>query len=268
MHKTKIINRIVSVIGLALGAFALSALAGSWTAPTQAPPSGNADAPLNVGALAQHKEGTLAIGKTSDALTGLKLDVNGLIGSTGLFTTGDLYVNGVSSTTQLKVTGGSPAIGKVLTSDASGNATWQAVTSSGPVFIAPSTAITFTDLTASTGWVSYDASSAIPTTAKAVILEAEAIMSGPNGLVTVDLSNPELGNYTGKILIKKDTVSTTPSLLLLSLAAAGSGDFVAGSNQAIFPVTNGTFGYMIKPPTGISTSDHFSGRIRIVGYYP
>jgi hypothetical protein len=131
MNKTKIVNRIVSLVGLAFGAFALSALAGSWTAPTQAPPSGNADAPLNVGVTAQHKEGTLAIGKTSDALTGLKLDVNGIIGSTGLFTTGDLYVNGVSSTTQLKVTGGSPSIGKVLTSDASGNATWQSPPLSG-----------------------------------------------------------------------------------------------------------------------------------------
>ena len=90
-------------------------------------------------------------------------------------------------------------------------------------------------------------------------------MSGPNGLPTVDLLNPENGNYTGKVLIKKD--STSSSLQLLSLAAAGSGDFVAGSNQGVFPVSNATFMYMLKPPTGISTNDHFSGRVRIVGYY-
>ena len=34
--------------------------------------------------------------------------------------------------TTLKVTGGSPGTGKVLTSDATGNATWQAAASGGP----------------------------------------------------------------------------------------------------------------------------------------
>ena len=58
MNTKNILNKIVSVTGLALGAFALSALAGSWTAPTQAPPSGNADAPINVGTSPQHKVGT------------------------------------------------------------------------------------------------------------------------------------------------------------------------------------------------------------------
>jgi hypothetical protein len=38
------------------------AAAGAWQGPTQAPPGGNAAAPLNVGAAAQSKQGTLGVG--------------------------------------------------------------------------------------------------------------------------------------------------------------------------------------------------------------
>jgi hypothetical protein len=112
MNTKNILNKIVSVTGLALGAFTLSALAGSWTAPTQAPPSGNADAPINVGTSPQHKAGTLALGKSSDALSGLVMDINGAIGAVNLITTGDVTVGGnlgvgtASPSKKLEVVGG------------------------------------------------------------------------------------------------------------------------------------------------------------------
>lgn len=112
MNTKNILNKIVSVTGLALGAFALSALAGSWSAPTLPPPSGNTDAPINVGTSPQHKAGTLALGKTSDALSGLVADINGAIGAVNLITTGDVTVGGnlgvgtASPTKKLEVVGG------------------------------------------------------------------------------------------------------------------------------------------------------------------
>jgi hypothetical protein len=65
----------------------------SWTGPTQTPPGGNVDAPINVSGTAQVKTGALSIG-------------------------GLLQVGG------FKMTSGAGA-GKVLTSDASGLASWQ-----------------------------------------------------------------------------------------------------------------------------------------------
>ena len=44
------LKKIAVLSGLLLGAFALSALAtGIWTDPTLSPPSGNTEAPINVG---------------------------------------------------------------------------------------------------------------------------------------------------------------------------------------------------------------------------
>ena len=50
MKKYPFVSKIATITGLALGAFALSALAtGTWTAPSAAAPNGNVDAPINVG---------------------------------------------------------------------------------------------------------------------------------------------------------------------------------------------------------------------------
>jgi hypothetical protein len=87
-------SRIAILSGLALGAFAFSAVAGSWTAAPPNPPNNNADAPINVGGLSQAKTGLLGL-------------VNLVV-------------------TNLNVASGTPGIGQVLTSDSSGNASWQA----------------------------------------------------------------------------------------------------------------------------------------------
>jgi hypothetical protein len=59
MKNEKFIKRVASVTGLLLGAFVLSAVAGTWTAPASTPPNGNVDAPLNVGIDTQTKNGTI-----------------------------------------------------------------------------------------------------------------------------------------------------------------------------------------------------------------
>jgi hypothetical protein len=65
-----LLTRIAILSGLALGAFAFSAVAGSWTAAPPNPPNNNADAPINVGGggpvgtasnYAQSKSGLLAL---------------------------------------------------------------------------------------------------------------------------------------------------------------------------------------------------------------
>jgi hypothetical protein len=53
--------RVATLSGLVLGAFAMSALAGTWTAPTATPPAGNVDAPVNIGAITQTKLGWLGV---------------------------------------------------------------------------------------------------------------------------------------------------------------------------------------------------------------
>ncbi len=86
------LTRIATFTGIALGAFALSAFAGPWVAPTSAPTNGNVDAPINAGSLLQFK--------------------NGLLGVIGL------------ATQSLQVTAGA-GTDKLLTSDTTGNATWK-----------------------------------------------------------------------------------------------------------------------------------------------
>jgi hypothetical protein len=72
----------------------LAAGAGAWQGPMQAPPSGNAAAPLNVGSRAQSKTGTLGVGGLGVFGKGffasgsyslpanLQLGVNGAVGAT------------------------------------------------------------------------------------------------------------------------------------------------------------------------------------------
>lgn len=59
--KSSFFARIATIVGLTLGAFAVSALAGTWTAPTAPAPGGNPDAPINAGDLSQIKTGPLKL---------------------------------------------------------------------------------------------------------------------------------------------------------------------------------------------------------------
>lgn len=110
MNKTTItLSRVAAVVGFTLGAFAIGALA-DWVAPLSAPPTcttGNpgCDVPINMSNSDQHKEGTLAIDKSSNAAAGYSLDVagNGWF-SGGVGINGNLSVVGSATTTTLTTT--------------------------------------------------------------------------------------------------------------------------------------------------------------------
>ncbi|MEI6304477.1 MAG: hypothetical protein WCP09_00455 [Candidatus Taylorbacteria bacterium] len=144
MNKTSLINRIVTVTGLALGGFALSVLAATtWTAPSTPPPGNNVDAPINVGASTQKKAGALGIGSGTmpggttifdvfgtaviNALQTASINVQGTPGS--LTVSGPTTLNG-----PVRLTSGASAnVGKYLQmADASGNVTWGSPTSGTP----------------------------------------------------------------------------------------------------------------------------------------
>ena len=92
-----LLRRSLTTAGFILGAFALAVAAGTWTPPSSSPPSGNVDAPVNIGSVTQTKVGWLG--------------VRGLVA------------------TDLTLATGTPAVGDVLTAvDTLGNATWQAPT--------------------------------------------------------------------------------------------------------------------------------------------
>jgi len=81
----------------------------AWTSPTATPPGANVSAPINAGNTAQEKTGGLTVGSLTTA---------------GAVTAGSVSTAGLTNTGTLRVTTGAGAT-KVLTSDASGNATWQ-----------------------------------------------------------------------------------------------------------------------------------------------
>ncbi len=117
MEKTKSFALIIAVLALSLGAVYLAL---GFTEPSVAPPAGNVPAPLNVGSSGQSKSGGLIL-NTGGAAYGLIVDK----GNVGIGTPNPgakLEVAG-----QVKITGGVPGAGKVLTSNASGLATWETI---------------------------------------------------------------------------------------------------------------------------------------------
>jgi hypothetical protein len=127
-------KKIATATGLFLGAFTFSALAVDWTPPPAGctAPACNTAAPINVSTIAQHKEGNLAIGKSSDPATGFDLDVGGNTKISGYIDSGNIIstginVSGLIETIGLKVGGPNASnLGYVLTNDGNGNAVWNA----------------------------------------------------------------------------------------------------------------------------------------------
>ncbi|MEI8327659.1 MAG: hypothetical protein WCG02_00800 [Candidatus Taylorbacteria bacterium] len=123
MKKYPFVSKIATITGLALGAFALSALAtGTWTAPSAAAPNGNVDAPINVGGTVvtpQYKTGALGIGAGTIAPASKAL--------LQVFGAGIIETLGV---TNLYVVSGEQTAGNVLTLDGGGKAVWAKPTGS------------------------------------------------------------------------------------------------------------------------------------------
>lgn len=134
------LKKTVVLTGLLLGAFTLSAFAANWSAPSNNPPTcpdgtPGCDAPLNVSNLFQNKSGKVGLGTLntySQELLRPQLDVNGKGLFSSLGVVNDLVVGGNSSSVSLRVTGGNPVAGQVLTADGPlGLAKWANSTGSG-----------------------------------------------------------------------------------------------------------------------------------------
>jgi hypothetical protein len=120
------IKRILSSIGIGAGAIIIGlgvqyALA-NWSPAPNAPPTCSdptipgCNAPINVGTSAQAKNGSLSLG-TSVATTSIPFDVEGI----GYL---QALILGKNSGSNFQYLDGNQAAGKVLTSDANGNASW------------------------------------------------------------------------------------------------------------------------------------------------
>ncbi|MDP3093950.1 MAG: hypothetical protein Q8N16_04350, partial [bacterium] len=137
-------------VGVLAMVFFISLIVRAWTEPSLAPPGGNVSAPVNVGNIEQAKSGRLGVGVSdADDNYGLTVGAKGIkITNTG--TSPSLFVEdqsgdatpfmidtngkvGIGTSSpgaklevggQVKITGGSPGADKVLTSDASGLASW------------------------------------------------------------------------------------------------------------------------------------------------
>ena len=96
------------IIILALVLVTAAAYVKAWTGPTLSPPNGNVPAPINVGNSIQTKLGSLVLNAATPIQNAVGLTVSG----TSIF-------NG-----SLQIMDGTQGDGKVLTSDASGNASW------------------------------------------------------------------------------------------------------------------------------------------------
>ncbi len=108
------VSLIVGVLAMSL---AISFAVLAWTGPSAPPPGANADRPLNVGNVGQSKQGGLIL-NTGGAPNGLIVD-QGNVGIGVPAPGAKLDIAG-----QVKIQGGTPGAGKVLTSDASGLASW------------------------------------------------------------------------------------------------------------------------------------------------
>lgn len=103
----------------------------------------------------------------------------------GISVTGNATVSGEVSAASLKVTGGSPAVGKVLTSDASGNADWQALPLGKGIQDSVKTVVSTGDICSKVGEL------ARTSTGELVVCE-----EGLSTFVTTDCTSVGIGTFT------------------------------------------------------------------------
>ena len=79
MNKAKILSILPQIVAmLFLAGFVVFA----WTEPSQPPPSGNVDPPVNTGSISQYKAGALGVGGILQAFSDLIVNENVGIGTT------------------------------------------------------------------------------------------------------------------------------------------------------------------------------------------
>ena len=118
MNTKKIISSITVGAGAVILGLGLQYALADWSAAPSSPPSNNVAAPINVSSSYQAKVGGITLG-SSVASTSIPLDVEGVGYAQAL-------IVGKNIAKTFQYLDGNQGAGKVLTSDASGNASWQA----------------------------------------------------------------------------------------------------------------------------------------------
>jgi hypothetical protein len=137
--KKAISMTVIGAASIAMGLGVQFALAGTWTAAPSNPPANNVAGPLTADATYQAKSGGLTLG-SSNASSSIPLDVEGIAYMRAA-------ILGQNSGSTFQYLDGNQASGKVLTSDASGNATWQTLAAASS--------------SSSVGWVTIDSGGVI-----------------------------------------------------------------------------------------------------------
>lgn len=116
------IYKTATISGLFLGAFVLSAIAGTWTPAPSSPPSDNTDAPLNVGTSEQTKLGKFNIGDTFTTKKGVLINTDTVSPATnGLEVWGQTLMHGLTSVESLKITSATTEGKYLKVGDSAGN---------------------------------------------------------------------------------------------------------------------------------------------------
>jgi hypothetical protein len=171
--------------------------------------------------------------------------------------TAKLHVNGT-----FRLTDGTEGAGKVLTSDASGNASWQTPSASlninwiNPVVIFSGSDVhnlpgsdSYPNNTTDYDWQTIDISSYVPAGTKNVLVEVDYNIAGPDN-----------GDVDAFLLVRAD--SSAPTIPIARGRSAGWSDDVAGLNTAIIPIDQSTrtFQLAIEQPG-------FSVTVRLLAYF-
>jgi len=158
------LKQTLSVTKIVLLALVLSfglSYALAWTSPTATPPGANVAAPINASATDQVKTGGLTVGSLTTA--------------------------GLTNTGTLRVTSGAGAT-KVLTSDASGNATWQAPAAGGGIDPAPiGSIVSYAGAAAPSGYLLCNGAAVSRTTYAALFAAIGTTYGVGNGSTTFNL---------------------------------------------------------------------------------
>ncbi len=220
---------ILTLVALSAHAFAI------WTPPTALPTGGNTEPPINVGLAGQIKTGNIVAG--GFGTSGLGIFGAGLINDF-------LQVGGHLTAGTFQVTSGTPAIGKVLTSDASGNATWQPLPPAGVPSngsdLANGTSIGQTlrwDSTIPNSWQPSDVlkntGAGIEITSSSNTAPFQLIKTGGGPSIDFRIFPDGQGSYSGKLGYVTQTPNTLRTLILQNLFPGEGIDIIPGTNASV-----------------------------------